>query len=133
MSKKLFRITRPTEATFPGERFLFTSFTPFTMVRFLSGQTCERGRTITELCAPNGHRVRVSKFFVDELPAIVTTTREHEGFDACTTFNLDHSVSWPDGLVAVHDHRTGLKFYLPAKILAPAALHSDRMEGAVAV
>lgn len=126
MHHQLHRIKRPETALFIGPSFDFDRWTPFRLVRALSGERCEQNLTMLVLRDGQGNEVKVSKAVIAPFPAIVTTVREYCEFPPSTTFDVDHSRPWMPGDISVR-HPDGRKLVLPSAIIVEAYQHVHQM------
>jgi hypothetical protein len=67
--------------------------------------------------------LRAPRIYMVSYPAIVQITREFEGYDSCSTFDVSFSETWPDGHVIAKDPMNQRTLVIPWDFLDEAAFH----------
>ncbi len=129
-SKRYFRIIprREHPPVFPSGAFAIDEWTCLTDPKHVT-EYCTRGFTHFEFTVFderfNGRKVRVNSQSLAPFPRIVTLTRDHAGFEVCTTFDVDFVRPWPVGTINVR--RDGAAIALPSKYVAEAHVHAEHI------
>ncbi len=115
------RVKIANTALYGSEPFPYDEWDRFILQKIFRPQH-EKFTLTSLLCLNKEVEVTTQRINILPYPSIITTTREFEEYDSCTTFDVDFKAKSRSGFVPVRFN--GKLLELPSKIIAPALIHT---------